>query len=99
MGQGPYPHPICHILSQPQPQTGGIKGSKGGQGKLPGSRCHPIPPHQTEWPPAQLGCSRSMLRGAIDTSWETWRMGLALGLWSQEHKKHENMRLGNTLQH
>lgn len=37
------------------------------------------PPHQTEWPLAQLGCSRSMLLGRIETSWETWRTGLALG--------------------
>ena len=39
---------------------------------------HRIPSHQTKWPLAQLGCSRSMARGRIETSWETWRTGLAL---------------------
>lgn len=68
IGQGPS-------RTLPQPQTGQTGRTR--PWRLP-SASPRIPPHQTKRPLAQLGCSRSMARGRMETSWETWRTGLAL---------------------
>lgn len=72
IGQGPSP-----TLPTPAPAPNWADRRELDSGGSPPTSPR-IPPHQTKWPLAQLGCSRSMARGRIETSWETWRTGLAL---------------------
>lgn len=85
------PRPLSPTLPTPAPAPNWAdRGELDSGGSLQPPR---IPPHQTKWPLAQLGCSRSMARGRIETSWETytglapWRTG------SPGHRTHENVRL------